>query len=178
MPEPSAAIKDGEQAEQAQHYVTFCLNDELYAIDALNVQEIIELSSITKVPHLPGFFKGVINLRGTIIPVLDLKLKFEMAAEGYKRHTCVIITEFSGGIMGLIVDSVSDVLCIPDMSVSRTPSFGARIRTDFIKGMAKAGDNLVIILDVDRVLSDSEVSFLADAVPEGQENAVHGKEIL
>lgn len=94
------------QVIEGQQYVTFDLNDEEYAVDALKVQEIIELANITKVPHLPEFFKGVINLRGTIIPVVDMKLKFGMNGGDTQKHTCVIVTEFSGGVMGLIVDSV------------------------------------------------------------------------
>lgn len=150
-----AAISLGQVVEGRQH-VTFGLNNEEYAVDALNVQEIIEMASITHVPHLPEFFKGVINLRGTIIPVVDLKLKFGMVSEGYRKHTCVIVTEFSGGVMGIIVDSVSDVMHIPKESVSATPSFGSQIRTDFIKGMGKVNDRLVLILDINKVLTEEE----------------------
>jgi len=151
-----------------QEYVSFYLKDELYAINALSVQEIIELANITKVPHLPHFMKGVINLRGTIIPVVDLKDKFEMEAGEYQKHTCIIVTEFSGGVMGLIVDSVSDVLQIPEESISATPSFGAKINTEFIRGMGKVGDNLVMVLVVDRVLSDNEATIIKD-VAAGEE---------
>ncbi len=174
MTEALANRKEEKQEEEQQQYVTCYLNSELYAIEAISVQEIIELANITKVPHLPDFFKGVINLRGTIIPVVDLKLKFAMASEGYGKHTCVVITEFSGGVMGLIVDAVSDVLHIPHESVSAAPSFGAQINTDFIKGMAKVDDNLVIVLDVDKVLSAAETLSLyaaKDAVLSAGENA-------
>ena len=157
-------VKESEgQVKERQQFVTFYLNDEIYAIEALSVQEIIELTNITKVPHLPEFLKGVINLRGTIVPVVDLKLKFGMNSEGYKKHTCVIVTEFSGGVMGLIVDAVSDVLSMSEETISAPPSFGARIKTEFIKGMGRFGNDLVIILDVDRVLTDEEVSILSEA---------------
>lgn len=146
-----------------KEHVTFYLNDEIYAVDALNVQEIIELANITKVPHLPEFLKGVINLRGTIIPVADLKLKFGMGSQGYSKHACIVVTEFSGGVMGLIVDTVSDVLTISNESVKSAPSFGAKIRTDFIKGMARVDDRFIIILDVEKVLSDEEAEMLAEA---------------
>lgn len=155
---------------EGQEYVSFYLKNELYAINALNVQEIIELANITKVPHLPHFMKGVINLRGTIIPVVNLKDKFDMGAEEYRKHTCIIVTEFSGGVMGLIVDSVSDVLQIPEEAISSTPSFGARINTDFIKGMGKIGNNLVMVLEVNKVLSDSEASIIRE-VSETEEPA-------
>jgi purine-binding chemotaxis protein CheW len=144
-----------------QEYVTFSLNDEEYAFDALNVREIIEFGNVTKVPHLPDFFKGVINLRGTIIPVVDLKQKFGMESGNYQKHTCVIVTEFSKGVMGVIVDAVSDVMYLADESISSTPSFGTKIRTDFIKGMGKVGDRLVLILDVDKVLTE-EASIISE----------------
>ncbi|MCL4456679.1 MAG: chemotaxis protein CheW [Nitrospirae bacterium] len=160
-----AATSLGEVVEGRQ-YVTFGLNNEEYAVDALNVQEIIEMASITHVPHLPEFFKGVINLRGTIIPVVDLKLKFGMASEGYRKHTCVIVTEFSGGVMGIIVDSVSDVMHMPKESVSATPSFGSQIRTDFIQGMGKVSDRLVLILDINKVLTEEEASIVNEQLTE------------
>lgn len=152
----------GSQTEGGRQYVTFFLNDEAYAIDALAVQEIIELGAITKVPHLPDFFKGVINLRGTIIPVIDLKRKFAMSSDEYKRHTCVVVTEVETRIMGLIVDAVSDVLHIAEESVSDTPSFGARVDTAFMKGMAKVDTALVIILDINKILSETDTMALAE----------------
>jgi purine-binding chemotaxis protein CheW len=166
MEQTLTAKEAGAQSEtlaKTQEFVTFVLNDEMYAIDALNVQEIIEMANITKVPHLPDFFKGVINLRGTIIPVVDLKQKFGMATDGYRKHTCIIVTEFLGGVTGLIVDAVSDVLHMPDETISAAPSFGTKIRTDFIKGMGKVGDSLAIILDVNRVLSEEEALLVTEA---------------
>lgn len=149
-----------------QEYVTFSLNEEEYAFDALNVREIIEFGNITKVPHLPDFFKGVINLRGTIIPVIDLKQKFRMESGNYQKHTCVIVTEFSKGVMGVIVDAVSDVMYLADESILSTPSFGTKIRTDFIKGMGKVGDRLVLILNVDKVLTEEEASIISEQLIE------------
>jgi purine-binding chemotaxis protein CheW len=143
-----------------QQHILFHLNHEEYAVDAHHVQEIIELPDITKVPHLPDFIRGVISLRGTIIPVVDLKLKFGMNSENYEKHTCVIVTEFSGGVMGLIVDAVSDVLHIPEESIASPPSFGVNVRTDFIKGMGKVENRLLIVLDIDRVLSQEDTSFM------------------
>lgn len=159
MGEGSASAVFG-QATEGQQYVTFHLNEEFYAVNALNVQEIVELVNITKVPHLPPYFKGVINLRGTIIPVVDLKLKFDMACEEYRRHTCVIVTEFSGGVMGLIVDAVSDVLHLSAESITETPSFGSSIKTDYMKGMGRVNEALVIILDVERILSGDDLNVL------------------
>lgn len=153
-----------------REYATFTLNDELYAFEALHVREIIELTSITKVPHLPDYLKGVINLRGTIIPVIDLKKKFGMESGEYRKHTCIIVTEFSGGIMGLIVDSVSDILNITRASISPAPDFGSRINTAFLKGMAKINSDLILLLDADRVLTEEETAAVAQAAETAQEN--------
>lgn len=162
--------KSGEGNDAGREYVTFSLNAELYAFDALQVQEIIELTTVTKVPHLPGHLKGVINLRGTIIPVIDLKQKFGMEGAGeYRRHTCIIVTEFSAGVMGLIVDTVSDIMNIPAANISPPPDFGARINTEFIAGMAKTGDSLVLLLNVDRVLTDEESSVVSQVVEQAPE---------
>lgn len=148
-------------AADSRQYVTFWLNEEVYAIDALAVQEIIELGAVTKVPHLPDFFKGVINLRGTIIPIVDLKCKFGMASGDYRKHTCVVVTEIEGRVMGLIVDTVSDVLQIAGESLAAAPSFGTQVNTDFIKGMARVEGALVIILDLAEILSESDAAAVA-----------------
>lgn len=170
MSEPSVRMPEQESAVSNRQYVTFLLNNERYAVEALHVQEIVELSGITRVPHLPDFLKGVINLRGTIIPVVDLKTKFGMASGEYQKHTCVIVTEFSGGVMGVIVDAVSDVLHLPETSVEAAPSFGPKIRTDFIAGLGKVADQLAIILNMEKVLSAEEAALLSVA----QEAEVNG----
>jgi purine-binding chemotaxis protein CheW len=148
---------DGEQ------YVTFELSNETYAIEALKVREIIELAYVTRVPTLPEFFKGVINLRGTIIPVIDTKMKFGMGSDDYRRHTCVIITEFQNCLTGLIVDAVSDVLHISKGSISAASSFGTTIRADFLRGLGNIGGKLLIILDIDRVLTPEVPSYINEA---------------
>ncbi|MGD0886251.1 MAG: chemotaxis protein CheW [Thermodesulfovibrionales bacterium] len=155
-----------EQVIEGRQYVTFYLNNEEYAFDALTVQEIIELSPVTKVPHLPAFFKGVINLRGFIIPVIELKQKFGMQPEKDYKHTCVIVTEFSRGVMGLIVDAVSDVLRIPEESVTPLPPFGTGMDVSFIRGMGKIDGRLVLILDIDKVIAEepSTISGIAKEV--------------
>jgi len=170
-----------ENIEQSQ-YVTFSLNDENYGIDALSVQEIIELTNITRVPHLPSFMKGVINLRGTIIPVIDLKTKFNMKTGSYKKHTCIIVTEFKNTLMGLIVDDVFDVINIPSSSIMPAPEFGTRIRTDFIKGLIRVkgedngGEKLIILLDINKVISEEEAVIIQENLKDkdegGNEEAV------
>jgi purine-binding chemotaxis protein CheW len=147
-------------SSEDQQLATFFLNDEEYALTVSAVQEIVALTAITRVPHLPDFIKGVINLRGTIIPVIDLKLKFGMPLPPYGNHSCVIVTEYSGRVFGIIVDTVSDILVIPPAEISPTPGFGVKVRTDFIMGMGRIDNRLVIILDIEKVLSDEELSCL------------------
>ena len=150
------------QGGDGREYITFSLNEETYAFDVLHVQEIIELTSVTKVPHLPEYLKGVINLRGTIIPVIDLKQKFGMACGEYKKHTCIIVSEFSRGVMGLIVDTVSDILTMSPDTISESPEFGSSINTGFIAGMGRTADGLVLVLDVDKVLTADESLVVAN----------------
>lgn len=159
-------LKDQEVALEQSQYVTFSLNDEVYGINALNVQEIIELTGITRVPNLPNYIKGVINLRGTIIPVVDLKTKFNMKTGDYKKHTCIIITEFRDALMGLIVDSVFDVLSVPGASLQSPPEFVTRLRADFIRGLLRMGDTLIIILDINKVLSEEETAMVQEVLKE------------
>jgi purine-binding chemotaxis protein CheW len=149
-------------SSEEQQFATFFLNDEEYAMAVSAVQEIAALTAITRVPHLPDFIKGVINLRGTIIPVIDLKLKFGMPVPPYGNHSCVIVTEYSRGVFGIIVDTVSDILMIPPEGISPTPGFGVKVRTDFIRGMGKIDNRLVIILDIEKVLSDQELLCLQE----------------
>jgi purine-binding chemotaxis protein CheW len=160
----SVESEHGQAAEGRRQYVAFSLNGEEYAVDSGNVVEILELSTVTNVPHLPDFFKGVINLRGSIIPVIDMKLKLGMAFAGYKKHTCVIVTEFSKGVMGLIVDSVSDVLHLPEEAISAVPSFGPGIRTEFIKSMGRVMDRLLMILDIERALAGEEILLTSRSI--------------
>lgn len=141
---------------EGRQYVTFVINEEEYALDSLHVREIIELSAITRVPHLPPFLKGVINLRGTIVPVMDLKVTLGMRSEAYEKRVCVIVTEYSKGVRGLIVDRVSDVVRLPDDSLSSPPSFGPRIQTDFIRAMGRIDNRLVLILDVEKICAEEE----------------------
>lgn len=151
-----------EQVTEGEQYVTFELRNETYAMEASKVREIIELAQVTRVPNLPEFFKGVMNLRGAIIPVIDTKMKFGMAAEDYKKHTCIIVAEFRSGMSGLIVDAVSDVLYIAKGSIATAPSFGTTINADFVKGLCKVGEKLMIVLDIDRILTQEETSLIKE----------------
>jgi purine-binding chemotaxis protein CheW len=148
-------------------YLTFCLAGEEYGIGILKVKEIIGMMSITSIPQTPGYVKGVINLRGKVIPVIDLRLKFSMESMEYTERTCIIVVDISSSDrkiqMGIVVDSVSEVLNIKSGEVEDTPTFGTRLDTDYIQGMAKMAGGVKILLDIDRVLSDRDFQVVADA---------------
>ncbi|MBA4393914.1 MAG: chemotaxis protein CheW [Desulfobacca sp.] len=154
-------------ADREGKYLTFSLAGEEYGIGILKIKEIIGLMAITKVPKTDYYVKGVINLRGKVIPVIDLRLKFGMEERPYTERTCIIVVEIQGGagniFMGIVVDSVSEVLNIKSNEIEDTPAFGTQMDTSYILGMAKIHGGVKILLDIDRVLSKEEVSFLTDA---------------
>ena len=148
-------------ADRDGKYLTFSLAKEEYGIGILKVREIIGMLAITPVPQTPGFVKGVINLRGQVIPVVDLRLKFGMEELEYTERTSIIVVEVrgqSGNIpIGIVVDSVSEVVNIKGEDIEDTPTFGTRLDTDYILGMAKTEGGVKILLDIDRVLSAEEL---------------------
>ena len=152
------------QAIGEQQYLTFQLGGEMFAIEILNIREIIEYGALTTVPMMPAFIRGVINLRGAVVPVIDLSVRFGRPPVAVTRRTCIIIIEIDNAgerqDIGVVVDSVSEVLDIPANMVEPPPGFGARIRTDFIQGMGKVNDRFVIILNVHNVLSVEELAML------------------
>ncbi len=145
-------------------YLTFILAEEEYGIGILKVKEIIGMMPITSVPRTPDFVKGVINLRGKVIPVIDLRLKFTMGEIDYNERTCIIVveidTENETVLIGIVVDAVSEVLNIQEEEIEDAPSFGTQLSTDYILGMAKMEGGVKILLDIDRVLSREEVTQL------------------
>jgi purine-binding chemotaxis protein CheW len=153
-------------------YLTFRLSDEVYALDIGKVREVLDFTTVTKVPRTPEFMRGVINLRGSVVPVVDLRLKFGLPATEKTVNTCVIITEVTVDddttILGCLADSVQEVLDLAPGDISAAPRIGTKLRTDFIKGMGKRDDRFLIILDIDRVFSVEELA-LVDAG--GEESA-------
>jgi purine-binding chemotaxis protein CheW len=149
-------------------YLTFTLANEDYGIGILKIKEIIGMMPITSVPRTPDFVKGVVNLRGKVIPVVDLRLKFGMSEIDYTERTCIIVVEISGQSgaikIGIVVDAVSEVLNIKGDDIENTPVFGTRVNTDYILGMAKTGGCVKILLDIDKVLSTQEISSLEKGV--------------
>ena len=145
-------------------YLTFVLEKETYGIGILKVKEIIGMMPITSVPRTPEFIKGIVNLRGKVIPVVDLRLKFNMASIPYSERTCIIVVEIDGPSgtvpIGIVVDAVSEVLNIKEEEIEETPAFGAKMNTDYILGMAKKDDGVKILLDIDSVLKIKELESL------------------
>lgn len=159
------AVVNQPGSEEGQ-YLTFLLNGEMFAIGILNIKEIIEYGQITEVPMMPGFIRGVINLRGRVVPVVDLLSRFGRQSGEITKRTCIVIieveTEGERQDIGVVVDSVSEVLEIPATEIEPAPAFGAKIRTDFISGMGKINGKFVILLNVNKVLSVDELAMLAD----------------
>lgn len=152
--------------EQAQQYLTFSLGQEMFAVGILQVREIIEYGAVTTVPMMPAFIRGVINLRGSVVPVIDLAARFGRGASEVHRRSCIVILEVGEDEeqrqeLGVMVDAVSEVVEIPPAQIEPPPSFGARIRTEFIAGMGKVQDRFVILLDVAKVLAVDEMALLA-----------------
>lgn len=148
------------QADKAGKYLTFVLAEESYGLEILKVREIIDLMGITAVPRTPGFVKGVINLRGKVIPVVDLRLKFGLAEAQHTPETCIIVVNVGNVEVGILVDKVSEVLDIPAEDIEDSPSFGNEIDTDFILGMGKANGRVTILLDITKVMAGTDPSQL------------------
>lgn len=157
-------------AIEENQYLTFILRGELFAIGILNVKEIREFGPLTSVPMMPDFIKGVINLRGSVVPVLDLSARFGHPLSEPGRRSCVVVIEVNndGAVqdIGIIVDAVSAVLEIPPADIEAPPAFGSRIRADFIEAMGKIDDRFVVILNIAKVLSVDELAVLEDASDE------------
>ena len=170
-----ALVKGSTQAVAVQkeedQFLTFVLGSEMFAIDILGIKEIIEYGNLTTVPMMPDFIRGVINLRGAVVPVVDLSARFGRPASEVTRRTCIVIIEADNAgerhDIGVVVDAVSEVLEIPASEIEPPPSFGAKIRADFISGMGKVKDKFVIILNANKVLSVDEMAMLSDAGAKG-----------
>ncbi len=160
-----------EGITETSQYLTFKLDREIYALDIAQVREVLDFTDVTKVPRMPEFMRGVINLRGGVVPVVDLRLKFGMSLTEKTVDTCIIIKEITlegeKTLLGTLADSVQEVLDLEPGQIEPAPKIGTRLKTEFIKGMGKKNDEFVIILDVDRVFSTEEL-----AVVQGVEGSV------
>ncbi len=156
-------------------YLTFSLAGGEYAIAVLKVREIIEHEAVTRVPSTPSFIRGVINLRGSVVPVVDLASKFRLPESAVTKRTCIVIVEVAAEsgtlVMGVLADAVNQVVEFRPEEIEAAPSFGTPVRVDFLKGLGKLGSQFVLILDTDRVLSSSELATTASAAPQAVEAA-------
>jgi len=155
---------DKEDNSRGGKYLTFTLADEEYGIGILKIKEIIGVMPITPVPQTANFVKGVINLRGRVIPVVDLGRWLARGPADYTEKTCIVVVEIEGTngiiLMGIVVDAVSEVLNIKEDDIENTPEFGTRLNTEYILGMAKSDGSVKILLDIDKVLSPQEIAAI------------------
>ena len=149
---------------EVRPYLTFRLGEEVFALDVATVREVLDLTSITKVPRTPEFMRGVINLRGSVVPVLDLRLAFNMSRTEKTVNTCIIVVEVAVDeerlVVGALADSVEEVIDLEPEQIQPAPSIGASVRTEFIRGMGRRDSELLMILDIDRVFSTTELESL------------------
>lgn len=158
-----------EGITETTQFLTFRLDEETFAVDVGKVREILDFTSVTKVPQTPDFMRGVINLRGSVVPVVDMRLKFGMARTEKTVNTCVIVMEIDLGgettVVGSLADSVQEVLELEPELIAPAPRIGTKLRTDFIKGMGKRNDQFIIILDIDRVFDEETMGGLLEVLP-------------
>lgn len=154
--------------QSSTQYLSFFLGGEAYAIGILRVREILEYQTPTRVPQTPPSIRGVINLRGRVVPIVDLALKFGLPPTEATKWTCIIVVETSiageTAVMGVLADSVSEVIDLPPSDIEAPPSFGTRVKVDYLQGMGRAGQKFMLLLDIDRVLSAEETA-VASSVP-------------
>lgn len=155
------------EISQTTQYLTFKLRDEIFALDISTVREVLDFTTVTRVPRTPDFMRGVINLRGSVVPVIDLRLKFGMTQTEKTVNTCVIIVEVNANnetiILGVLADSVQEVMDLGNDQIEPAPRIGTHLKTDFIKGMGKHSDQFLMILDIDKVFSSDDLAGLHDS---------------
>ena len=147
-------------------FLSFTLDNENYCMDILQVKELMGMTAFTPLQRTPAFIRGVINLRGQIIPVIDLRLRFGLKFQDYTKRTCIIVVEIAYGgenvFMGLVVDAIQDVVSIPDEKLSKIPYISAHIKSEYIRGVADTPEGMKIVLDVLRILSEEELAAVKD----------------
>lgn len=156
-------LYDDDEDTQKDKYLTFHLADEDYGIEIAYVTEIIGIQKITEVPDMPDFIKGVINLRGQVIPVMDVRARFKLPHRDYDERTCIVVVDINATSVGLVVDQVSEVVDIPASQVEPPPKTGKGASSKYLKGMGKMGDEVKILLDVENLLHDEEIEQIASA---------------
>ncbi|MFB3818739.1 MAG: chemotaxis protein CheW [Candidatus Methylomirabilales bacterium] len=161
-----AAAEPTSASSAPQQFLTFALGGEEYGVEILKIQEIKGFSAITPLPNAPAYVKGVLNLRGTIVPILDLRKKFGLPDVEYTQFTVIVVVQVQGKVTGFVVDAVSDVLTVQGSDIQATPDLHGQVDTSCLTGLAKAGEKLVILLDIDRMLASGEMAAVAAAAVE------------
>jgi purine-binding chemotaxis protein CheW len=171
-----------ETEQDVQQYLTFMIRGEEYAMSILKVKEIIEYDTVTEVPKTPEWVRGVINLRGNVVPVIDLAPKFRLAPIEAGKLTCIIIAEVQcngeATVMGVMADSVCQVIDLRPQDIEEPPTFGTRMKVDYLLGMARSGKKFCLILDTEKVLSTDDLLGLADSIEETTENREAGLALI
>ena len=160
---PAVARESNAAAEAGREFLTFRLGAEEYAIEILKVQEIRGWETPTAIANTPDFIKGVINLRGTIVPIVDLRLKFNMTEARYDEFTVVIILSFARRVVGVVVDAVSDVTTLSAQQIRPAPEFGGALDTRFITGLGTVAERMLILVDIEKLLTSKDMQLVADA---------------
>ena len=154
-------MKSADQSQTVQQYLTFRLADEIFAVDVAQVREILDQTAVTRVPQMPDYMLGVINLRGSVVPVVDLRRKFGMATKEADVDTCIVVLDVvmneEKTTIGAVADAVHEVLDLPSEAIEPPPRMGTKLRTDFIRGMGKKDETFLILLDIDRIFSTDEL---------------------
>ena len=156
----SQVSSNAAASAHTQEYLTFTLGPEEYAIDILKVQEIRGYDAVTTIANVPSFIKGVINLRGTIVPIVDLRIKFNVGVAEYTPFTVVIILHLANRIVGIVVDSVSDVTMLNSDQISATPEFAATVDTKYITGLGTLNERMLIVIDIEKLMFSSEMALV------------------
>jgi purine-binding chemotaxis protein CheW len=149
--------------DSSAQYLTFTLGSEEYAVDILKVQEIRSYDAVTVIANAPRFIKGVINLRGVIVPIVDMRIKFSVGEARYDDFTVVIILNVMSRVVGIVVDGVSDVIALPNDEVKTAPEFGAALDTQYIRGLATIDKRMIILVDIERLMSSRDMELMDEA---------------
>src|SRR5579864_6370337 len=170
-----------ETEQDVQQYLTFMIGGEEYAVSLLRVKEIIEYDTVTEIPKTPEWVRGVINLRGNVVPVIDLAVKFRLAPSVAGKLTCIVITEIEcegeATVMGVMADSVRQVIDLKPQDIEPPPAFGTRVKVDYLVGMARSGKKFCLLLDTEKVLSTDELLELPDSAEQADGNLQSGLEV-
>ena len=161
MADKYASVARGQEAEATgQEFLVFALGEEEYGIDILKVQEIRGYDTVTRIANAPEFVKGVINLRGIIVPIVDMRIKFDLGRVEYDHHTVVIILNVAGRVVGMVVDGVSDVLTLTTEQIKPAPEFGSTLNTEFLTGLGTVEGRMLILMDIERLMTSQEMALM------------------